>query len=98
MHKQNKIESQARFIRRISVASNAIQTIDNETAYLIIYCLNCIRRDGNSTYKTRQNEIAIPDDLTALALNRVFTFFAEIWLTWMFFPSQIQVSLTYSSS
>ena len=40
------------FIRRISVASNAIQTIDNETAYLIIYCLNCIRRNGNSTYKT----------------------------------------------
>ena len=31
--------SKARFIRRISVASNAIQTIDNEIAYLIIYCL-----------------------------------------------------------
>ena len=28
--------SQARFIRRISVVSNAIQTMDNETAYLII--------------------------------------------------------------
>ncbi len=41
-----------RFIRRIFIASNAIQTIDNETAYLIIYCLNCIRRDGDSTYKT----------------------------------------------
>ena len=40
-----------RFIRRPSVVSNAIQTIDNETAYLIIYCFNCIRRDGNSTYK-----------------------------------------------
>ncbi len=39
----------ARFIRRISVASNAIQTIDNETDYLIICCLNCIRRFGNST-------------------------------------------------
>ena len=25
--------------------------LDNETAYLIIYCLNSIRRDGNSTYK-----------------------------------------------
>ena len=35
-----------------SVVSNAIQTIDKETAYLIIYCLNCIRRDRNSTYKT----------------------------------------------
>ena len=30
----------------------AIQPIDIETAYLIIYCLNCIRRDGNLTYKT----------------------------------------------
>ena len=41
----------ARFIPGISVASNAIQTIHNETACLIIYCLNCIRRDGNLTYK-----------------------------------------------
>jgi hypothetical protein len=31
---------------------NAIQTIDNETPYLIIYCLDCTRRDGNSRYKT----------------------------------------------
>ena len=37
--------SKAYFIRRISVASNAIQTIDNEVNHLIIYCLNCIRRD-----------------------------------------------------
>ena len=28
--------------RRISVASNAIQTIDNEMIHLIIHCLNCI--------------------------------------------------------
>ena len=40
------------FRRRISVASNAIQTIDNEMTYLIINCLNCIRCDGNSTSKT----------------------------------------------
>jgi hypothetical protein len=37
------------FLRQISVASNAIQTIDNEAVnevyHLIIYCLNCIRRD-----------------------------------------------------
>ena len=33
------------FIRRISVVSNAIQTIDNEMSQLINYCLNCIRRD-----------------------------------------------------
>ena len=39
--------SKARFIRRISVASNAIETITemklNEVYHLIIYCLNCIR-------------------------------------------------------
>ncbi len=46
------IALKAHFIRRISVPSNAIQTKDNETAYLIINCLNCIRRDENSTYKT----------------------------------------------
>ena len=50
------LKTNACFIRRISVASNAIQTIDNE-AYnevynLIFYCLNCIRHDQNSTYKT----------------------------------------------
>ena len=44
--------TKARFRRRISVASNAIQTKDNEVSQLIIYCLNCIRRDGNSTSKT----------------------------------------------
>ena len=38
-------------IRRISVAWNAIHTIENETTYLIIYCLNCIQRQGNLTYK-----------------------------------------------
>ena len=38
-------------MRRIFVVSNAIQTIDNETAYLI-YCLNCIRHGENSTYET----------------------------------------------
>ena len=38
-------KSKACFIRRISVASNAIQTTDNEVNHLIIHCLNCIRRD-----------------------------------------------------
>ena len=42
----------ARFRRRISIASNVIQTIDNEASRLITYCLNCIRRDKNSTPKT----------------------------------------------
>ena len=37
--------SKACFIRRILVASNAVQTIDNEVIHLIICCLNCIRRD-----------------------------------------------------
>ena len=49
--------SKARFRRRIFVASNAIQTIDNQGSHLIIYCLNCIRRDGNSTSKTGLSEL-----------------------------------------
>ena len=44
--------SKACFIRRILVASNAIETTDNEMINLIIYCLNCIRRDRNATFKT----------------------------------------------
>jgi hypothetical protein len=53
--------AKACFIRRILVASNAIKTIDNETdkhnysLSFIIYCLNCIRRDRNSTYETGIN-------------------------------------------
>ena len=35
--------SQAWFKRRISVASNAIPTIDNEVRHLIIFSLNCFR-------------------------------------------------------
>ena len=38
-------ELKACFIRRISVVSNAIQTIDNEMIHFIMYCLNCIQRD-----------------------------------------------------
>ena len=45
-------------MRLISVALNAIQAIDNEMARadLIIYCLNCLRRDWNVTYKTGLTE------------------------------------------
>ena len=42
----------ARFKRRILHAPNAIQTMHNEEAYLIIYCLNCIRYMQNSTFET----------------------------------------------
>ena len=45
-----KEEFNARFIRRVLVASNAIQTIDNEISHLIIHCLKRIRCDQNSTY------------------------------------------------
>ena len=41
----------ARFIRRISAVSNAIETIDNEMICFIIYCLNCIRHGRNATYE-----------------------------------------------
>ena len=51
--KYNKqIETKARFKRRILHAPNAIQTMHNEEAYLIIYCLNCIRCMQNSTFET----------------------------------------------
>ena len=58
-------QSQACCIRCISVASNAIQTIDNEMIHLIIHCLNSIRRDRNATYKTglRNGYITEPSDL-----------------------------------
>ena len=46
----NKLK--ARFKRRILHAPNAIQTMHNEEAYLIIYCLNCIRCMQNSTFET----------------------------------------------
>ena len=45
-------EDKARFKRRILHAPNAIQTMHNEEAYLIIYCLNCIRCMQNSTFET----------------------------------------------
>ena len=44
--------SKARFKRRILHAPNAIQTMHNEEAYLIIYCLNCIWCMQNSTFET----------------------------------------------
>ena len=46
------INTKARFKRRILHAPNAIQTMHNEEAYLIIYCLNCIRCMQNSTFET----------------------------------------------
>ena len=44
-----ELPSNARFIRRISAVSNAIETIDNEIICFVIYCLNCIRHGRNST-------------------------------------------------
>ena len=40
-----------RFTRQILVASNAIGTIVNEVSFLVIFCLNCIRRIRVSTSK-----------------------------------------------
>ena len=42
---------QAQFIRRISAASNAIETKDNEMICFIIFCLNCIQHSRNATYE-----------------------------------------------
>ena len=44
--------SKARFIRRISAVSNAIEAKDNEANHLIIYCRNCIRHGTNATYES----------------------------------------------
>ena len=46
------LRCKARFKRRISAVSNAIETIDNEMIYLIIFCLNCIRHGRNATFET----------------------------------------------
>ena len=48
----DSLRTKARFKRRILHAPNAIQTMYNEEAYLIIYCLNCIRCMQNSTFET----------------------------------------------
>ena len=48
--------NKARFKHRILHAPNAIQTMHNEEAYLIIYCLNCIRCMQNSTFETGLKE------------------------------------------
>ena len=53
MELDSKITKLGPFLSRISVASNTIKTIDNETDYLIIFCWNCLRRDGHSTYLKR---------------------------------------------
>ena len=42
---------EARFTRRISAVSSAIQTKDNKSNHLIIYCLNCIRHGKNAMYE-----------------------------------------------
>ena len=44
-------QCQARFRRRISAVSNAIETIDNEMICFIIFCLNYIRYGRNATYE-----------------------------------------------
>ena len=49
--------TKARFIRRISAVSNAIETKDIEANHLIIYYFNCIRRDKNSTFETGQSRL-----------------------------------------
>ena len=70
------------YIRRILVASNAIKTIDEMVNLIIIsfiiYCLNCIRRDRNSTYKTGLTAIWPFCELFATAyLDAAFTI---LWL------------------
>ena len=44
-------EYKARFTRRISAVSNAIETKENEMIWFIIFCSNCIRHGTNATYE-----------------------------------------------
>ena len=46
----------ARFKRRISAVSNAIETIDNGMIFFIIFCLNCIWHGRNATYEPGLSE------------------------------------------
>ena len=62
----------ARFKRRILHAPNAIQTMHNEEAYLIIYCLNCIRCMQNSTFETGLTYIVVQCRLYTPAKYFVF--------------------------
>ena len=41
---------------RFNVASNAIETKDNEVTCFIIFCFNCIRCDENATFETGLRE------------------------------------------
>ena len=61
--------SKARFKRRILHAPNAIQTMHNEEAYLIIYCLNCIRCMQNSTFETGLRQTYFPHVTDSLAIE-----------------------------
>ena len=75
--------TKARFIRRISAASNAIQTKDNEANHLIIYCLNCTRHGRNATYEFEPGLNDRPSDqLTNESTYRPI----NCW-TWLYLPS-----------
>ena len=68
---------------------NSIQITDNETAYLIIYCLNCIRRDGNSTHKTdtEPNKFMLHFTLYILILF-IYAFYYKFLITPYFMNKQ----------
>ena len=68
----NVNQDKARFKRQILHAPNAIQTMHNEEAYLIIYCLNCIRCMQNSTFETGLRNILWTIIITGLSLNKPF--------------------------
>ena len=81
----------ARFRRRISVASNANQRIDNEGNHFVIFCLNCIRREGNSTSKpglilcTKYKRI-LPSSSNKLKINFMMCLFFDKSHTCSTFP------------
>ena len=73
---------EARFIRQISIALNAIQAIDKKTAYLIIFCLNCIQCDRISTYKIGLRVHDSPKVLSLSKCDRGNVYLLNILVKW----------------
>ena len=68
--------------------------IDNEKAYLIICCLNCIRRDGNSTHKTdtEHNKFMLHFTLYILIQEFIYAFYYK-FLIFKYFMNKQHASL-----
>ena len=87
MFREGQFISKTCFIRCISVASNAIHTIDNDVSYLIIYCLNCIRRDWKCDVWHRPKGRGRPDAVWQRKANFRFSTSFNFYNPSLFFTS-----------